>query len=240
MSTPTTTVPTTPQSLSAKPGTVALSKKKSKSRVVRLDAILPSKSLGLAGRPDVGSMKNFLKVTDPDRVYSILQSVDLGYLNSGTTNQYNSIYFTLNVLPNYTTFSSLFDQYRIVRVRVMFIPTANAIPVVTSSLSTYPVFLYAVDFDDSNFWTTEAQALSYENIKIIPMFEKSEVIFRPHAIVSSLSGGSVNVESPWIDTASTAVSHFGVKTCITSGAAAALYPAMRMFAQVEVELRNVI
>jgi hypothetical protein len=185
------------------------------------------------------TMRAMLGLNSPDKVYQILQHYDMGYVNSGVTNQFGTWNFTLNAFPNYTAFTTIFDQYRIHSVEVEFIPTANAVGTNASSLGTYPVMLVAADFDDTTNWTTEGQALSYENLQIEPVWNRFKSKLTPHVNIATTSGGVENVPEPWIDTASAGVPHYGLKYCLTSGAAAALYPGFRVFCRAVIELKNV-
>lgn len=185
-------------------------------------------------------MRGFLGLSDADKVYTIQQYLDLGYIQSNTTNQFFAWNVLLNAFANYTVFQSVFDQYCIEEVEITFYPQQNAVGVNTTSLSTYPMLLAATDYDDTTSWTTESQALGYENLHVSPTHTQVSFKWIPHCAIATTSGGIENVPKPWLDTASAAVPHFGLKAALTSGAAAAQYHGFRVFLKAKLAFKNVI
>lgn len=135
----------------------------------------------------------------------------------GGNNAYN---FTLASVPNYTEFTSLFDQYRIVAIKITFRPRFNVAQVAGSSNDIYPNFVSVIDYDDSNVLSGIADYQQYQTYKIT-RFDKTHVrFFRPRMALAAYSGAFssyANQSAQWIDAASTGVQHYGVKFFIEAG-----------------------
>jgi len=82
-----------------------------------------------------------------------------------------------------------------------------------------------VDYDDANA-TLISYLQEYENALFGPGNLTHYRKWKPHAAIAAFQGtfaGYANVESPWIDSVSTAVQHYGLKTGITVTDAAYVY-----------------
>jgi hypothetical protein len=146
-----------------------------------------------------------------NKIYSTVQSYVPSTLVSSTSGPtYFAYYFQVSNLDQISSFTSLFDQYRIKMVEVM------TIPLVTNSIAatSVPGILNSVvDYDDANTLSGN-QALDYQNCMTSSGFDGHYRRFVPHAALAAYSGtfaSYANVASPWIDAASTSVQHYGVK-----------------------------
>jgi hypothetical protein len=149
-------------------------------------------------------------------VYPVVQMTLVGSLSSSASLATFAAYnFTLASLDQYTTLVTLFDQYRFKEVEIMFSPRtigANGTSTNTGQFAT------VVDYDDSSTLGTYAQALDYQNVQTSYGTDGHYHRFKPHAAVAAYSGSFssyANLESPWIDCASSSVQHYGVKTAWT-------------------------
>jgi len=127
---------------------------------------------------------------------------------------------TLSLLDQASTFTALFDQYRIVRVdyrfRSMF-RNENF----TASSDLAPLLYVISDYDDNTNPASLAALRQYQSIQIHE-YESFNYSIVPHC-ADALYSGSVftsfgNITSPWIDVVSTGVVHYGIKIGITAGA----------------------
>lgn len=141
---------------------------------------------------------------------------------SATAAVANSYYFSLSDLDSYTTYTAMFDQYRIEAVEFKVMPMQNSITLQTNSTTTPVRFYCVVDYDDAGSITSEANARSYESCVIVPPGIECNRIFKPRVAIAAYSGsfgGYTNMAAPWIDTVSPNVQHYGIKTYIPGATA---------------------
>jgi hypothetical protein len=138
---------------------------------------------------------------------------------SAVTGQYN---FTLAALDGATSLA-IWDQYRILAIRFTMIPTQPFITLQpTASVSTAPLYC-VIDYDDSTALASQAAARKYDNCIIADPGESLCRVFKPRAAIAAYAGAFTNfanVPSPWIDTVSAGVQHYGIKVYIPSVTAA--------------------
>jgi hypothetical protein len=151
-----------------------------------------------------------------NQVYTTRQISDGSeILASSSARSDTSYYFGLNGIDNVTNFTNLFDQYRIDCVVVHIVPSNNAIQVPTQSTTEF-VNLYAViDYDDATVLSATYSYREYDNCIELAPGESCKRTFQPRAAVSAFSGGAFgaysNIGGMWLDTASPAVQHYGLK-----------------------------
>lgn len=130
---------------------------------------------------------------------------------------YNGTAFTFDLtrLTNYTEFYNLYDQYKITGVKVYFdwSPDNNS----TSGLEIYTPKLWMFrDYDDATTPTLDEMTES-TRVKCMRMsVHKTHSIFLRPAVLnqvyeSVVSSGNVPKWGQWIDTADSAVPHYGLK-----------------------------
>jgi len=128
-----------------------------------------------------------------------------------------------NNCTDYTSLAAVFDQYRIMAVEVVLRAVANQSSVNAQSKG----FLHTViDYDDSTALTSLAQAQAYENCISTPVYFSQRRCFKPRVAVATYGSGAFtsfsNMEAPWIDAASSNVTHYGVKYALDIGNAGEL------------------
>jgi len=154
--------------------------------------------------------------------------------SSGAT--FTAVNFTVNSFGNLSALQALFDQYRIVMIEYWTIPRVTQSGTSGSNLGD---LVTVIDYDDSTVLTSFQSALDYQNSIMSNGADGHYRRFKPHAAVAAYSGAFTsyaNVESPWIDAASPAVQHYGIKTAWTITDATYYQDA---FARVHTEWRNV-
>jgi hypothetical protein len=142
-------------------------------------------------------------------------------LFQSTSAVYGTIVFKLSNVPGYSNLA-IWDQYRLDAVRISIVPTANALPTTVSSTQTYSELYCVIDYDDSVNLTSTTAALGYDNCIMLVPGESLERTFQPRIAVAGYAGtftSYTNMPPQWIDTASNAVQHYGLKYAISPGAA---------------------
>lgn len=131
---------------------------------------------------------------------------------------YKGFYFKLSSLPNYTEFTSLYDEYRVNKILVKAIPNfsgSNLGPQGTSSvLQQIPNLHSVIDNDDSTDPTSLNELLQYGNHKMTRGNRIHSRLFTPAIQMASYEGSTqINVEKykAWINCANPDVRFYGVK-----------------------------
>lgn len=151
-------------------------------------------------------------------------------LNSGTNTTSNVSYhsysyqFMLQNLPSFTEFTNLFDQYKVLSVRIRFIPfqTTSISDLNTTNQCLSLIHSSVIDYDDSVLFASSNAGLQemrqYESFREKNLFRPSGQFvrkIRPHVSVpvykSGVSSAYSNVPARWIDCNYTDVEHYGFK-----------------------------
>lgn len=150
-----------------------------------------------------------------NKVFSMVKTYQRTQIVSTTTLSTTGAYYVdYNSVNDSGSLSAVFDQYRIALVEITFIPDATvAIAGGTASASAPPMFYSAVDLDD-NTAVSLNQLQDYPGCKSTLCTSSHKHVFVPHCALAAYSGSFTsyaNVTAPWIDVASPAVQHYGVK-----------------------------
>lgn len=149
--------------------------------------------------------------TNP-QVFTINQTVTTqAYFNTViATPSFAALSFTLGDLPQYTTLTSLFDQYRFEEVEFWLAPQVSSAPSGTSGQ-----LFTVVDYDDATALTTVNQANEYTTCVTGPLKNGHYRRIVPRMAVAAFAIGVftsfTNVGPQWIDAASPSVQHYGIK-----------------------------
>jgi len=147
-------------------------------------------------------------------------------------------YFSLSQLDQATSWSAVFDQYRLAEVEITLRPQYNTGQTGVGAVNWYTV----IDFDDANPVTSAAGMREYNNC-MISGYETQVRRFVPHAALSAYQGafaGFANVTAPWLDVASPTIQHYGLKLGIDPGSAAPLTPqVIVMQFKYRIQFRNI-
>jgi len=133
-----------------------------------------------------------------------------------STWQSQSYAFTLGVLPNYTEFTNLFEQYRINAIKLMFIPAFNGVEGNTSATVLAQPRLYTIIDKDGNAQTSsETDMQQYGNARLIREPSKSFTIYIKKPSVQMGTANALTIvggaprSSPWLDCDNYQVQHWG-------------------------------
>lgn len=136
--------------------------------------------------------------------------------NLTTADQFANYYGSLSQVPNISDFTGLYDQYKILAMKVTLIPRGNQSDIGTASASVaQSVGVFSViDYDDNTNLTSISQACQYQNMKMTRSHQVHTRYFKPRIMTSVLSNvstaNSVNTRG-WIDINDTQVNHYGIK-----------------------------
>jgi hypothetical protein len=133
---------------------------------------------------------------------------------------YSSASITLNSFDESAPYLALFDQYMIEHAEVWLEPAAPQGTTVFSDL------VLAVDLDDANAPTSRGQVSSKQQAIETSGGAGVYAAWRPHMAIAAFSGTFTsysNSPATWIDSASPAVQHYGIKVYASNTPAAMVY-----------------
>lgn len=146
---------------------------------------------------------------------------------SGSSWTFGALAFNFDAMPNFTDFTSLFDQYKIRNMKVTLIPRYSETPIATGvGTSLGSSVITVLDRDDDTAPTSINDLCQYTNMRQTKGGKNHMRSWRPTVKVPvlGLSGTDYSVKSaPWIDAASTDVKHYGLKYAIEQGSGAVVY-----------------
>lgn len=159
-----------------------------------------------------------------DNILNVKQWCRGGTLAYGNTDHFYALTFALSDLPGTqeSQFAAIYQQYRINRVTVRFVPfvtnvtysdligTAPPMPVAHNSVVTT-----AVCYDDNVVPAAETELLEYQNCAMHNACgEPWEVSLNPKAKLDTSNVNSVPMTGLWLDTANLGVIHYGLKVSV--------------------------
>lgn len=135
--------------------------------------------------------------------------------NTSTYAAFGSASFAITDVPNYSDFTNLFDQFRIVKIKLDFFPrltgnTSNALPAM------YSIFHIAVDHTDVSTPTSVNDLFQYDNHKTVQAYKPFSLTFTPAASAAYYGTTTALGYGPkagsWIDSkAGASTAHYGIK-----------------------------
>lgn len=158
----------------------------------------------------------------PSSIFRSRQLVCPNDISLSTSTQALVYNFTLDTVPNYASLS-IWDQYRIDCIRFTLIPQSNALQATAISGTVFPPVFVVIDYDDSTALSSQASAQNYDNCIELGWFQSMSRSFKPRAALAAYAGAFnnyANVPSPWLDTVSHGVQHYGIKMWLNAGIAA--------------------
>jgi len=159
--------------------------------------------------PDVNTMHVSKRQTCV--LTSVYDSVTV-VTGSAAIQQYG-LSFSLSQFGNAVGFTSVFDQYRCLQLQAVFLPL---VPVQNGAGA---IIYTVIDYDDANTITI-SQADAYASEMIVQAGTYFERTWTPHVADALYSGSAFtaygNRTSPWIDSGSSNVQHYGLKIIVTS------------------------
>lgn len=157
--------------------------------------------------------------------------------------------FNLNSLPNSSEFTTLFDQYKIMKVRLRFIPFGDSVnlPISTMSGSNGLVspggpLVTAIDYDDSVVPGSAADLLQYQASRVTPIPKPLSMTIKPKfatEVYRSAIATGYGARSGWLDTTNSDVPHYGVKYYMNAPSALSSSFTYQVWAEVYLALKGV-
>ncbi len=141
-------------------------------------------------------------------------------LAAGTNENFLAFSFQLSDLPNYSEYTSLYDQYMLVKVDLMFVPSTTLSFQGTPYDCNTTMFLLN-DFDDDSVPTTLDTLLQSGRTHQTQLTRNGSAVrwsVRPRISSALATGGGtgaiVNTSAKWLDAGGPSVKHFGLKMAI--------------------------
>jgi len=179
-----------------------------------------------------------LRSTLDNKPFNIIQSLPpITLTSSSVAPVFSAQNFTFNQFDQVTQLAAVFDQYRFVMIECEFIPGVNDNNVAATNMG---LFATVIDYDDATVLSSFNTALDYTNCLVGSGYEAQRRTFIPHTAVAAYAGAFTsfsNVTSPWIDSGSPSVQHYGLKTAWTATTTTA--QIMTLLPKVWVQFRNV-
>jgi hypothetical protein len=178
-------------------------------------------------------------------VYTFVQQAQQLYINQTTTFTSGGISFQFSDTPQYTSLASVFDQYRIDEVQLVFRPMFTAQPQSTTASTQYvvPTLYLVVDYDDATALSSASTAFEVYTNCNTSTTEVVSVSFRPHIAAAVYAGAFTsfaNLENQWIDAGSPSVQHYAIKYGIDAGGSGqTLFQSWVITRRYRISFRNV-
>lgn len=138
-------------------------------------------------------------------------------ITTGGADIFIGLNFALSYLPNATDFTNLFDQYRINKVVVKYIPNRTEASAGTAS-ELEGQFTSVLDFNDATPVASMNELYEYENFRLTRGTRIHTRVFTPASIDAIQGAPGIQTGNPtwkqWISTQYPDVPHFGMKVGI--------------------------
>lgn len=144
------------------------------------------------------------------RIQGTVETANL-FTSSTTVPTYSGTVFALSALANYSSYTSVFDQYMIEEIEMWIFTGADGVDAISGAVGTWNS---AVDYDDGNVPTTITQ-VSDKQTNVCSSIQAGHYHkWRPQYALGAYQGTFIGFSTTrgWIDCASPSVQHFGVKT----------------------------
>lgn len=138
-----------------------------------------------------------------------------GYISGSTTSDTGgALIGQLNQVPGYTEFTSLFDQYKIMAMKIRLSPRADSAEIGTNQ-GLIKVFT-AIDYDGGTAPTNIAGILQNESLKVSKANRDHVRYFRPRYNVNTTAVAGTGYKSTrgWLDCDNASVAHHGLQFVI--------------------------
>jgi len=145
------------------------------------------------------------------KITTVYSNAVRGNITSSTTVvSGGAITFILQDLPKFASYANIYDQYRILSVRVNFLVLGA-----TNPASGPPGYIQtAIDYDDAVVPTTANDLVNYDTLQTTPIGQFFQRTLQPRSAIAAYSGVFTsfgNKWGQWYDTASSSVIHYGIK-----------------------------
>lgn len=129
--------------------------------------------------------------------------------------------FNLNQLPSASEFTVLFDQYRIDKIKVVFMPRGDSAEAGTNNNNTK--LFTVLDYDDDTAVASIDALCQYENVKCSSVLKDHTRVLVPkfaNAVYQSAVATAYGPSTGWLDCNNSTVPHYGIKYGVSAVAGA--------------------
>lgn len=148
-----------------------------------------------------------------------IASIASNTLTQTTSLQNLSWLFRISDVPNAINFKTIYEQYRINKIVVKFIPMASQVvqnTVSTGGAVSAGILATVLDWSNSSTLAFLSDYEQYQNFKFQGVFSRREHtrIFKPSIIENAQAGtgvGQVVAKNKWLSFTDTETNHFGIK-----------------------------
>lgn len=199
----------------------------------------PKKKTPAPEQTPLFAQPRFMQKSTDSRIIRAAKIYDKGTLTGGAADVLGSLTFQLNDLPEAASFTNLYDQYRVDRIDVEFVPLNRAVIAGTTALAS-GLLAVSVDYDDTGTPASLAVVLNYQNCKVTQAGRPFAISFEPHSasaayVQAGTFTGYQNDARQWHDAASLTVLQFGLKYAITGST---YWPVWRVIARMHVSFKS--
>lgn len=156
-------------------------------------------------------------------IYKFKRHVELDTLYSGAdgADSFQTYYFGLSQLPGYNEFSALFDQYRITKVELDFVPSISTYSANNFTTTATPAGLRifsCIDYNSVPTGSTINAMREYENCKVTQYIKGHKRSFKPKVVLDVDSGDNLAQydTEPWLSTGGTGIYYWGMKVAVNT------------------------
>jgi hypothetical protein len=144
-------------------------------------------------------------------------------MTSTTLNSFFSFTVSLGAVDQSSSLANLFDQYRIRSAEIWLMPRYSA----AAGTGYGGILSSVIDLDDSVLLSQLNQAGDYSSCVTTECTQGHYRHWVPHAATAAYNGalptGFANMASPWLDTSSPSVTHYGIKLAASVTSSAVVY-----------------
>lgn len=151
----------------------------------------------------------------PSNPFKVVQTVDYGsisYVSTTTGATGGALVFTLNLLDDFSSYSGVFDTYRVDKIQWRFLPYRNFNNSTAADIGNFNTVL---DYDDNVVPTSANQLRQYDNHMLTPNYTALSRSCKPKPRQAYYQGaftaGGQPTAQPWLDIASPDIIHYGLK-----------------------------
>lgn len=141
------------------------------------------------------------------KTYTFSINYNAGAITLGTVNLAQSYNFQLSALPLSSSFTNMFDRYRVLMWQLQFNPVNMPTAMYTAPIVT------AIDYDDAS--TPSAEIQQRDTALTVPIGQYFERTLQPRLAVAAYSGAFTSYanmpSNTWIDSGSPSVQFYGIK-----------------------------
>lgn len=183
-----------------------------------------------------------------NKIHAYKQTCELSNISivAGITPTLAGYNFALSQLANASSFTQLYDQYRILGVKITFYPQYTNFNATTtaSGAASCPEIYTAIDLDSANAPASISELDQYTTCRRQIFNRPHSRYFRPTALgalyVGAAATGYYTLGKKWIDMANSDAPYYGIKVgIVTSNSTLSVAQLIRVTATYYLQCRNV-